>query len=305
VTARDRLIIVAVLVAAALAGVWFVGLSPKRKEAADLQTQIDAANQQLADAQQKAAAAQQAKSRYDKDYAAVAMLGKAVPKNDALPSLLYQLQTTAHDARIDFRSLKVAASGGQGPAATPSTPANTASAANANGTGTSSGSSSSSSSGSSSTSGGSSSSTPTPTPAPATQAAAATLPPGATVGSAGFPTMPFSFVFNGSYFDMEDFFRDVQRFVRVNGDKIDVRGRLLSIDSFSLVAGPNGFPSVKSSINATAYLMSPEDSAAPAATSGATGSTAGGSSASSGSSSTGGTSAPSTTGGATASEVAR
>jgi Tfp pilus assembly protein PilO len=305
VTARDRLIIVAVLVAAALAGVWFVGLSPKRKEAADLQTQIDAANQQLADAQQKAAAAQQAKSRYDKDYAAVAMLGKAVPKNDALPSLLYQLQTTAHDARIDFRSLKVAASGGQGPAATPSTPANTASAANANGTGTSSGSSSTSSSGSSSTSGGSSSSTPTPTPAPATQAAAATLPPGATVGSAGFPTMPFSFVFNGSYFDMEDFFRDVQRFVRVNGDKIDVRGRLLSIDSFSLVAGPNGFPSVKSSINATAYLMSPEDSAAPAATSGATGSTAGGSSASSGSSSTGGTSAPSTTGGATASEVAR
>jgi Tfp pilus assembly protein PilO len=306
VTARDRLIIVAVLVAAALAGVWFVGLSPKRKEAADLQTQIDAANQQLADAQQKAAAAQQAKSRYDKDYAAVAMLGKAVPKNDALPSLLYQLQTTAHDARIDFRSLKVAASGGQGPAATPSTPANTASAANSNGTGTSSGSSSSSSSGSSgssSTSGGSSSSTPTP--APATQAAAATLPPGATVGSAGFPTMPFSFVFNGSYFDMENFFRDVQRFVRVNGDKIDVRGRLLSIDSFSLVAGPNGFPSVKSSINATAYLMSPEDSAAPAATSGATGSTAGGSSASSGSSSTGGTSAPSTTGGATASEVAR
>jgi Tfp pilus assembly protein PilO len=304
VTARDRLIIVAVLVAAALAGVWFVGLSPKRKQAADLQTQIDAANQQLADAQQKAAAAQQAKSRYDKDYAAVAMLGKAVPKNDALPSLLYQLQTTAHDARIDFRSLKVAASGGQGPAVTPSTPANTASAANANGTGTSS--SSSSSGGSSSTSGGSSSSTstPTPTPAPATQAAAATLPPGATVGSAGFPTMPFSFVFNGSYFDMEDFFRDVQRFVRVNGDRIDVRGRLLSIDSFSLVAGPNGFPSVKSSINATAYLMSPEDSAAPAATSGATGSTAGGSSASGGSSSTGGTSAPST-GGATASEVAR
>jgi Tfp pilus assembly protein PilO len=302
VTARDRLIIVAVLVAAALAGVWFVGLSPKRKEAADLQTQIDTANQQLADARQKAAAAQQAKSRYDKDYAAVAMLGKAVPKNDALPSLLYQLQTTAHDARIDFRSLKVAASGGQGPAATPSTPANTASAANSNGTGTSSGSSSSSSSGSSSTSGGSSSSTPTP--APATQAAAATLPPGATVGSAGFPTMPFSFVFNGSYFDMEDFFRDVQRFVRVNGDKIDVRGRLLSIDSFSLVAGPNGFPSVKSSINATAYLMSPEDSAAPAATSGATGATAGGSSASGGSSSTGGTSAPST-GGATASEVAR
>ncbi len=309
-TARDRLIIVVVLVAAALGGVWFVGLAPKRKEAADLQAQIDTANQQLTDAQQKAATARQAKSRYNKDYAAVATLGKAVPKSDALPSLLYQLQTAAHDARIDFRSLKVTAGGGGGPAAsTPSTPANTASAAKSAGASTSasgSGSSSSSASGSSSSSSSSSSTPSTPStastapPAPATQAAAATLPPGAVVGSAGFPTMPFSFVFNGSFFDMEDFFNGVQRFVRVNGDRIDVSGRLLSIDSFSLVAGPTGFPSVKSSINATAYLLSPDDTGASstATSSTSTGSTSGGSS-------TGGTSAPSTTGGATASEVAR
>jgi Tfp pilus assembly protein PilO len=286
-TARDRLIIVAVLVAAALAGVWFVGLAPKRKEAADLQGQIDAASQQLADAQQKAAQARQAKGRYDKDYAEVTALGKAVPKSDALPSLLYQLQTAAHDARIDFRSLKVSASGGQGPvASTPSTPANTASAANANGAGAKTGSPPSSS-------------TPAPSsPAPATQAAAATLPPGAAVGSAGFPTMPFSFVFNGSFFDMESFFRDVQRFVRVNDKRVDVRGRLLSIDAFSLVAGPDGFPSVKSSINATAYLLSPDDSS----TSSSATPTAPNAAGTSGS--TGGASAPATNG-ATASEVAR
>ena len=249
-TARDRLLVVAVLVVAALGGVWFVGLAPKRKQAAGLQQQIDTANQQLADAQQKAATARQAKARYDKDYADIATLGKAVTKSDALPSLIYQLQSAAHNARIDFRSLKVSGGGGQGPVATPSTPANTASAANNNGTGTS------------------LSSNSAPTPAPATQASAATLPPGATVGSAGFPTMPFSFVFNGSFFDMEDFFRDVQRFVRVSGDKVDVSGRLLSIDAFSLVAGPDGFPSVKSSIGATAYLLSPDDAttAAPAST---------------------------------------
>jgi Tfp pilus assembly protein PilO len=286
-TARDRLIIVAVLVAAALAGVWFVGLAPKRKEAADLQGQIEAASQQLADAQQKAAQAREAKGRYDNDYAEVATLGKAVPKSDALPSLLYQLQNAAHDARIDFRSLKVSASGGQGPApSTPSTPANTASAANANGAGTKTGSSSPS---------------PTPSsapPAPATQAAAVALPPGAAVGSAGFPTMPFSFVFNGSFFDMESFFHDVQRFVRVNDKSVDVRGRLLSIDAFSLVAGPDGFPSVKSSINATAYLLSPDDSG----TSSSATPTAPNAAGTSGS--TGGSSAPATNGG-TASEVAR
>jgi Tfp pilus assembly protein PilO len=290
-TARDRLIIVAVLVAAALAGFWFVGLAPKRKEAAALQGKIDAASQQLADAQQKAAQAREAKGRYDKDYAEVATLGKAVPKSDALPSLLYQLQNAAHDARIDFRSLKVSASGGQGPvASTPSTPANTANAANANG--------STAKSGSSSSSTPASSTPPAASPAPATQAAAATLPPGAAVGSAGFPTMPFSFVFNGSFFDMESFFRDVQRFVRVNDKRVDVRGRLLSIDAFSLVAGPDGFPSVKSSINATAYLLSPDDTTASStATSTTPGTTGTGSS-------TGGTSAPSSTG-ATASEVAR
>ena len=300
-TARDHLIIVVVLLAAALGGVWFVGLAPKRKEATDLQAQIDTASQQLADAQQKAAAARQAKSRYNKDYAELATLGKAVPKSDALPSLIYQLQNAAHDARIDFRSLKVTPGGGQGPAAsTPSTPANTAKAATnaSNGSSGSAGSTGSSSS-SSATPSSSTSSTPAASAAaPATQAAAATLPPGATVGSAGFPTMPFSFVFNGSFFDMEDFFNEVQRFVHVNGKRVDVRGRLLSIDSFSLVAGPDGFPSVKSNISATAYLLSPDDTGASSAATSTTPSTT------TGTGSTGGTPAP-TTGGATASEVAR
>jgi type II secretion system (T2SS) protein M len=279
-TTRDRLIIVVVLVAAALAGVWFVGLTPKRKEAAELSTQIDAANQKLAEAEQKAATAQQAKRRYDQDYAQIATLGKAVPKSDALPSLIYQLQTAAKDSRIDFRSLQVSAGGGQGPAASPSTPANTAKAVNsANGN---------------STGANSTSSTTPSSPAPATQAAAATLPPGATVGSAGFPTMPFSFVFNGTFFDMERFFGDVQRFVRVQGDKVDVRGRLLSIDGFSLVAGPDGFPSVKSSISATAYLAGADDTPTPPTSSSSTGSD-----------SSGGSSSTPSSGGATASEVAR
>lgn len=257
-TARDRIIIVVVLVAAALAGVWFVGLAPKRKEATDLSAKLDVARQQLTEVQQGAAKAREAKAKYDSDYAEVASLGKAVPKSDAIPSLVYQLQTASHDASIVFSSLKVASSGAA--PTTPSTPAQTAAAANAtnnsNGSGSTSGSNGTSSNGSTSN-GSTSSSTPT-TPAPATQAATSTLPPGAAVGSAGFPTMPFSFVFNGTFFDMERFLRDVQHFVRVNGDKVDVRGRLLSIDGFALNAGPTGFPSVKANISATAYLMAPD-----------------------------------------------
>ena len=265
-TARDRIIIVVVLVAAALAGVWFVGLAPKRKEATDLQAKVDVAKQQLAEAQQSAAQAEQAKARYDRDYAEVATLGKAVPKSDAVPSLVYELQAAAHSARINFSSLKVAAGNAQ---PVPSTPANTAAAAK-NAEGSNSGSSGSSGSGSSSTPAASSSAAAA-SPAPATQAATSALPPGATVGSAGFPTMPFSFVFNGTFFDMERFLSEVQRFVRVDGKSVDVRGRLLSIDGFALNAGPTGFPSVKATISATAYLMSPDDASTTSATPSSTG----------------------------------
>jgi Tfp pilus assembly protein PilO len=257
VTSRDRIIIVVLLVAAAMAGVWFVGLAPKRKEATDLSAKLDVARQQLTEVEQSAAQARNAKARYDSDYAQVATLGKAVPKSDAIPSLVYQLQAAAHDARITFSSLKVAGSG----APAPSAPAQAAAAANAtNGSGGSGSTSGGSGSTSGSTSTGSTPSSTSASPAPATQAATATLPPGAAVGSAGFPTMPFSFVFNGSFFDMERFLREVQRFVRVDGERVDVRGRLLSIDGFALNAGPTGFPSVKANISATAYLTSPDSS---------------------------------------------
>jgi Tfp pilus assembly protein PilO len=261
-TARDRIIIVVVLVAAALAGFWFVGLAPKRKDAADLKSQIDKANQELTTAQQMAAQARQAKARYDADYADLATLGKAVPKNDALPSLLYQLQSAAHGAKIDFNSLKVTTGG---PGAAPAPAAATAAVAKSNSPATPG--SSPSSSGSTASSSGSPASGPTSpsttSSVPATQAASTTLPPGALIGSAGFPTMPFSFVFNGTFVDMEQFIRDVQRFVRVDGDRVDVRGRLLSVDAFSLTAGNGGFPNVRASISATAYLRGPGDDAAP------------------------------------------
>lgn len=234
-TARDRTIIVVVLVAAALGGFWFVALAPKRSEAADLKTQVQVASQKLADAQQQVTQARQAKARYDDDYAQVAKLGKAVPKNDALPSLLYQLQAAAHAAKIDFTSLEAAADASQASSAG----AATVTTKPATGSSTASGSSA----------------------APATQSGTAGLPPGATVGSAGFPTMPFSFVFNGSFLDMQRFLRDVQRFVRVDGEHVDARGRLLSIDGFALSAGPAGFPDVTASITATAFLQSPSNNA--------------------------------------------
>jgi hypothetical protein len=70
--------------------------------------------------------------------------------------------------------------------------------------------------------------------------------------------MPFSFEFDGSFFDMEHFFEGVQGFASTSGDDVSVHGRLLTVDAFALTASRFGFPRVKASINATAYLV-PQD----------------------------------------------
>src|SRR4051794_20596468 len=274
-----------------LAAFWFFALAPKRKDATGLNGKIAQAQQRLDSARQQTAAAASARKRYDEDYATVAKLGKAVPADDDVASMVYQLAHMSTGTHIDFRSIKLTASGASAPAAAPIA-AQAAAVSSANGTTTTPAGSStpppSSSTPPPSSSTSSSSSTTAPAPATgvaATQSAAAGLPPGSTVGSAGFPTMPFSFVFDGSFFDMEHFFEGVQRFASASGDQVSVRGRLLTVDAFALTASRFGFPRVKASINATAYLV-PQDEgltggatpqgpgATPASTTGSTGSPA-------------------------------
>jgi hypothetical protein len=251
VTSRDRIALIVVGAVVLLAGFWFLALSPKRKDAADLSAKISQAQQRVDTARQSVVAATAARKRYDSDYATVAKLGKAVPADDDVATLVYQLNHVSQDAHIDFRSIKLNSTGAAAPAAAPPV-AQAAAISSANGSSTST--TPSSTTPSSTTP----SSTAPATGVSATQTAAAGLPPGSTVGSAGFPTMPFSFVFDGSFFSMEHFFNGIQGFATLNGDQLSVRGRLLTVDSFALTASRFGFPKVKASINATAYLV-PQD----------------------------------------------
>jgi hypothetical protein len=224
VTARDRTVLIVVGFVALLGAFWMLALSPKRKEAADLGSQVTAAQDRLSAATASAASAEAAKKRYNSDYATVARLGKAVPVEDDVPSLVYQLEHTAHDHHIDFRSIELVSSGATAAGA----PTGAAAAvASANGT----------------------------TPAAATSAVSAALPPGATVGTAGFPTMPFSFNFNGSFFNMQKFLRSMDGLTTVQGESINVKGRLLTVDGVDLKAGPKGFPDVTATVAVTAYLL--------------------------------------------------
>jgi hypothetical protein len=225
VTARDRTVLIVVGFVAVLGAFWFLALSPKRKESTDISAQLGTAQQRLATAQASASSAESARRRYNEDYATVARLGKAVPVDDDVPSLVYQLEHTAHDNKIDFRSIKLQ-SGGAAPA-----PAGAA-AAVASATGNT----------------GATSSTPAAT-------ITAALPPGATVGTAGFPTMPFSFNFDGTFFNMQRFLRSLDSLTTVDGKSISVKGRLLTVDGVALKAGPKGFPDVAATVAVTAYLL--------------------------------------------------
>jgi len=213
VTARDRIVLTVLGLVAVMAAFWFLAISPKRKDATDLSGQIAQAQARLDTAQQSAATAQGAKDRYRSDYATVARLGKAVPVDDEMPSLVYQLEQTAKANHVTFNSIKLTGS----------------------------------SDGSSAASAGSSSE-------PGSTVAAA-LPPGATVGTAGFPTMPFTFDFTGSFFNMQRFVKALDDYTSVNGKAISVKGRLLTVDGVALQAGPKGFPQVDASVVATSYLL--------------------------------------------------
>jgi Tfp pilus assembly protein PilO len=90
-----------------------------------------------------------------------------------------------------------------------------------------------------------------------------------TAASTAFTAMPFTFVFNGSFFDLYDLFQQLNHFtVRTSAGSLQVSGRLLTIQSVQLAPGTSP-GSGKSSgqltgtITATAYVL-PASQAAPA-----------------------------------------
>jgi hypothetical protein len=230
---RDRILIGVMACLVAVAGFWFLALKPKRAEAtaaaarvAEAQTKLDTANQALA-------SATSARASFEADYATAARLGKAVPDDDDAASLVFQLESAARKAGIDFRSLTVGGATGAA-TTTPSQP-------------------SSSSSSSSSSSKSSSGTSTTPSATPSTTGTSA-LPPGVVAGSNGMNNLPFTFVFDGDYFSLSKLLDLVRSFTTTNGDTVTVRGRLMTVESVNLQEGRNGFPQVKATVNATAYL---------------------------------------------------
>jgi trimeric autotransporter adhesin len=125
-TTRDRLALIAISSLALLAVVWLLVVSPERKQAAELDKQVSAANAQLAGAEAEAANARAAQAHYADAYASVVDLGKAVPPSEEVPSLIYQLAQASNQKHLEFSSITTGATGASGAGASASSAATTA-----------------------------------------------------------------------------------------------------------------------------------------------------------------------------------
>ena len=77
-------------------------------------------------------------------------------------------------------------------------------------------------------------------PAPPTEAAAATLPIGATVGPAGLGVMPYSLKFTGDFFEMADLLEGLDSLVGADGGATSVDGRLVTVNGFKMAPAIEG-----------------------------------------------------------------
>jgi len=127
VTTRDRLVLIGVLALALLAAVWLLLVSPERKTASKLSSEVSTASAQLASAQGETASAQAAHRRYSAAYSSVVSLGKAVPASEEVPSLMYQIAQATNEKHVQFNSITTG--GGAGGASTASASSTVAAAA--------------------------------------------------------------------------------------------------------------------------------------------------------------------------------
>src|SRR3954454_2094177 len=121
VTQNKTLIVIIAIVAtaAALAAFWFLALAPQREQAAKLQTDISAKQGEVATAKAALAGYEQSRASYKSNYATLVRLGKAVPEDDEVRSLIVQLDDAARGTGVDFSTIQVG--GGSAAAAGTST----------------------------------------------------------------------------------------------------------------------------------------------------------------------------------------
>lgn len=259
----DRAILLALPALAAVALFWFLLLAPRREEAAKLGEEVASLKQSVAQQQELASAAEEARKNYSRHYYRLVSLGKAVPSDDDTASLLVELQGLADRSGVDFQSITLDES------ATTAGEATESAAAPPSSQGTPPPSTGEAPGGAAPSTGSASGANLTEAenlsasaPAPATEVGAAMLPIGATVGPAGLPVMPYKLLFGGNFFDVADFVARLDGMIGLDRGKVTAHGRLLTIDGFNLTRPTDmaqGSDGLVASFSVTTYLTPGEE----------------------------------------------
>ncbi len=104
-TTRDRLVLMGIVTLAVLAGGWLLLVSPERKQASKIDAEVSLAHAQVEEARSKVDDARGAQTQYASAYASMVRLGKAVPPQAQIPSLVYQLDQASNQGDVNFTSI--------------------------------------------------------------------------------------------------------------------------------------------------------------------------------------------------------
>ena len=246
----DRTILIVLPLIALAIGFYLLVLSPKQKEAGELQEQVDSLQSEVTLAEEQITIAEAARASFGESYSDLVELGVAVPEDDDQATLIHDLSAVGAKNKLNFQSFQV-----DGEAEVEAAPAESTTST-ATGTPPAEGSTTATDSATASST--TATAAPAATAVPATEATAATLPIGATVGPAGLPVTPYKLEYFGQFFDVANLFADLDSKVEVTdaGTNPVSHGRLMTVDGFALAADPvKGFPSVAAEIAVTTYMV--------------------------------------------------
>jgi hypothetical protein len=114
VTRSPKILLPALAAVVAVAAFYFMLLSPKRDEAVKLDTDIAAQQVKLDQSRAQVTQYEKAQANYKANYTTLTRLGKAVPADDDVRSLLVQINNAATRSKVDFHAISIGA-----PATTP------------------------------------------------------------------------------------------------------------------------------------------------------------------------------------------
>jgi len=244
---NDRIMILVVASAVLLLGFYFLLLSPQHKKAADAVAALDTAKADLTAAQQKLTAGQQAQEDFRRDRTTIVKLGRVVPETDDIPTLLTQLQSLADKYHVTFKNFQVNAAAGASSTSVGGVTTTTPSASGGDGS---------------------------------TNATAPLFPPGSVSIAGGLGRTPIEVDLVGTYNDLEDYLRAVERFAVVSGEHSSTTGRLMVVDAFAYQFAPDDadakikniweiHPKLTATLNASVYFAPPLQAPSAAAASSA------------------------------------